>query len=322
MDLAPTHRMEMMPLLRGVGTWTPGLYNAERHKTGGSVSARYCYSVYLRHLSLLHSCGLPTRFDSVAELGPGETIGISLTGLLLGARRAEALDVVRYANSSRNARILADLVELLKSRAPIPDEREFPRVFPKLPQYGFPSFLDEARVRAATDEERVAQIEAAVRGAPSDIDIRYYVPWQDCWAQSSPGVDFVISQAALEHVDDIDGVHRSLAAAVKSGGVITHVIDFKSHGMTAGWDGHLQYGDVAWKVVRGRRPWLLNRRSPSEHLRAMEAAGFEIVRTWRTIVPPTIPRSGLPPRFRDWSDEDRSTTIMVVAGRRIASRRC
>jgi hypothetical protein len=47
----------------------------------------------------------------------------------------------------------------------------------------------------------------------------------------------------------------------------------------------------------------------------MEASGFEIVRTWRAIVPPTLTRSVLPPRFRDWSDEDRSTTTMIVVGR-------
>jgi hypothetical protein len=308
--------MEMMPLLRGVGTWTPGVYNPAKRVTGGSVSARYCYSVYLRHLSLLQSCGLPTRHDSIAELGPGDTIGISLMGLLLGASRAEALDVVRYANSSRNARILADLVELLRRRAAIPDDREFPRVYPMLPGYDFPRFLGDDRMSAATDGARLERISAAIRGEPSGIDIRYYVPWQECWARESPGVDFVISQAALEHVDEIEAVHRSLAAALKTGGIVTHVIDFKSHGMTATWDGHLQYGDLAWKVVRGRRPWLLNRRSPSEHLRAMETSGFEIVRTWRTIVPPTIARSDLPHRFRDWSDEDRSTTVMVVAGRR------
>jgi len=309
--------MEMMPLLRGMGTCVPGLYNPEKRQTGGSVSARYCYSVFLRHLCLLHSSGLPTCYDSIGELGPGDTIGSSLMGLLLGADRVEALDVVRYANDARNARILADLVELLRERAPIPDEREFPEVYPRLPDYGFPSFLDDRILSAATNPERVASIEAALRGEPGGIGIHYYVPWQECWARASPGVALVISQAALEHVEDIEGVHRSLAAGLRIGGLVSHVIDFKSHDMTANWDGHLQYGNLTWRLVKGRRPYLLNRRPPADHLRAMQASGFEIVRTWRAIVPPTLPRSGLPPRFRAWSDEDRSTTTMVVVGRRI-----
>lgn len=309
--------MQMMPLLRGVGTWVPGLYSPGRHKTGGSVSARYCYSVFLRHLSLLHSCGLPTRHDSVAELGPGDTIGISLMGLLLGADRLEALDVVRHADNSGNAAILADLAGLLRRRAAIPDEREFPLVFPRLPAYGFPSFLDEGRVSAATDPARLGRIGAAVSGERSDISICYYVPWQSSWTGASAGVDFVVSQAALEHVEDIESVHRSLASGLRIGGIASHVIDFKSHGMTPTWDGHLQYTDLTWKIVKGRRPYLLNRRSPTDHLRAMEASGFEIVQTWRTIVPSTLSPSGLPPRFRAWSDEDRRTTTMVVVGRRI-----
>ena len=308
--------MEMIPLIRGMGTWAPGLYRPEKRKTGGSVSARYCYSVYLRHLALLHSCGLPTRHDSVAELGPGDTIGISLMALLLGASRVEALDVVRYANTSTNARILADLVALLRRCEPIPDEQEHPDVYPRLPAYGFPSFLDGCEL-TATDPARIERIGAALRGVDSDISIHYYVPWQECWERASPGVDFVISQAALEHVEDIEAVHRSLAAGLKVGGIVSHVIDFKSHDMTATWDGHLQYGDLSWRIVKGRRPYLLNRRSPADHLRAMQTSGFEIVRTWRAIVAPTLTRSGLPARFRAWSDEDRSTTTMTVVARRI-----
>lgn len=309
--------MEMMPLLRGMGTWAPGIYSPEKRTTGGSVSARYCYSVFLRHLCFLHACGLSARHDSIAELGPGDTIGISLMGLLLGASRVEALDVVRYANNVRNARILTDLVELLRARAPIPDEQEFPEVYPRLPDYGFPSFLDDEVCSAATDPRRVRMIAAALEGEPSDIGIHYYVPWQECWARNSPGVGFVVSQAALEHVEDIEAVHHSLAGGLRIGGVVSHVIDFKSHDMTANWDGHLQYGSLTWRIVKGRRPYLLNRRSPADHLLAMQAAGFEIVRTWRAIVPPTLSRSGLPPRFRHWSDEDRSTTTMVVVGRKV-----
>lgn len=309
--------MEVIPLIRGMGTWAPGLYNPEKRHTGGSVSARYCYSVFLRHLAFLDACGLPTRYESVGELGPGDTIGTSLMALLLGASRAETLDVVRYANTSRNARILDDLVELLRRREAIPDAQEFPEVYPRLSDYRFPSFLDEGRLSAAIDPARIEGIGAALRGEPSDFGIRYYVPWQECWARASPGADFVLSQAALEHVEDIEAVHRSLAAGLRPGGLVSHVVDFKSHNMTANWDGHLQYGDLSWKIVKGRRPYLLNRRSPSDHLRAMEASGFEILRTWRAIVAPTLSRAGLPPRFRNWSEEDRSTTVMVVVGRRI-----
>ena len=38
----------------GMATYVPGLRHLTGRKTGGSVSARYCYSVWLRHLSMLH----------------------------------------------------------------------------------------------------------------------------------------------------------------------------------------------------------------------------------------------------------------------------
>jgi len=172
---------------------------------------------------------------------------------------------------------------------------------------------------AALATERIARIEAVLAGEPSDgLDIRYYVPWQQCWSGSGPGVDLVMSQAVLEHVEDIEGVHRSLAAGLKIGGAASHVIDFRCHKMAGTWDGHLQYGDRLWKIVKGRRPYLLNRRSPSEHLRAMESAGFEILRAARVEAAPTIPRSSLAGRFSSWDEADRSTATMVVIARRIS----
>ena len=274
--------------------------------------------MFLRHLCWLHSCGLPTRHDSIGELGPGDTIGISLMGLLLGARRVEALDVVRYANNTRNARILADLVGLLRERAPIPDAREFPEVYPRLPDYGLPSFLDDASRSAATDPGRIEAIGAALRGERSDLGIQYYVPWQECWARTSPGVALVISQAALEHVEDIETVHRSLAAGLRIGGLVSHVIDFKSHDMTANWDGHLQYGNLTWRLVKGRRPYLLNRRSPP-----ITCAPWQ-PRDSRSCAPGARscrhdphPHSRPAATLSRLGDEDRATTTMVVIGKRI-----
>src|SRR5689334_3926898 len=53
--------------------------------TGGSSSARYCYSVWLRHLSMAARLGLNTDPKDVAELGPGHSIGVGLAALLSGA---------------------------------------------------------------------------------------------------------------------------------------------------------------------------------------------------------------------------------------------
>ncbi len=309
--------MQLKPILRGVATCVPGRYDAKRLGTGGTISARYCYSVWLRHLALIESCGLPTHYDSVAELGPGDSLGISVAALLTGTNRVDALDVVRYASTPHNLQILTQLAELLAERQRIPDAGEFPDVYPRLSSYAFPAFLDERRLAQALEAGRVERIAKALSGTPSDICVTYYVPWQDCWKPDARGADLVVSQAALEHVEDIDAVHRSLATGVRIGGIASHVIDFRSHGMTAAWDGHLQYGNGLWRIVKGQRPYLLNRRSPAGHLQAMRQSGFEIIRTERTTASPTIPHGALNRAFRQWSEEDRSTATMIVVARRV-----
>jgi hypothetical protein len=282
------------------------------------VSARYCYSVWLRHLRVMHSfCGHVPRYRA-AELGPGDSLGIGLAAMLSGVEALEALDVVRYASSQLNRTILRELLELFRARAPIPDETEFPDLQPRLKSYAFPHDLltDELLARSLSDQ-RVAAIEAALNGVCSPVSIEYHVPWSERSIQKSSQLDIVYSQAVLEHIEDIDFTHRTLAKNMRDGGVALHAIDFRSHCITPGWDGHLQYSSAIWWLVKGRRPYLLNRRSPSEHLRAMEKAGFKILAQTRVCAEPTISVTQCARPFRTWSEEDRRTTSMTVVAVRV-----
>ncbi|MBM4372890.1 MAG: hypothetical protein FJ098_14650, partial [Deltaproteobacteria bacterium] len=73
-------------LLWGIATFVPGVRFLDRRGTGGTGSARYCYSVWLRHLVLAKDRGLLDQVPAtVAELGPGDSIGIGLAALLSGA---------------------------------------------------------------------------------------------------------------------------------------------------------------------------------------------------------------------------------------------
>ncbi len=309
--------MELLPVLKGAATYIPWLYRAERGHTGGTIAARYCYGVWLRHLSLLEACGLPTQYDTVAELGPGDSLGISIAALLTGTKRIDALDVVRYARDQASQSVLTELVDLLTRREQIPDATELPAVHPRLSDYRFPRFLNRQRLAQSLSVEWVEKIRTAVSTDSENSVIRYHVPWHERWSATGANVDLVFSQAVLEHVEDLHGVHERLAAGLAIGGVTSHVIDFRSHRLTSGWDGHLQYGSRIWKVVKGRRPYLLNRCAPAEHLRVMRGAGFEIVRALRVTSSPTVHRQQLAAQFRDWSDEDLSTSTMVVIARRV-----
>ena len=92
--------------------------------TGGTDSARYCYSVFLRHLVSIHAAGVPMRLRVVAELGPGDFLGVGLAALIAGAERYVACDIRPFASRARDVRIFDELVAMFAARMPIASELE------------------------------------------------------------------------------------------------------------------------------------------------------------------------------------------------------
>src|SRR5262249_19535264 len=128
------------PIMKGLLTWVPGVnaWRLRRASTGGSDSARYCYSVWLRHLVTLGLQGFRINGAHVAELGPGDSIGVGLAALLSGATQYVGLDLVPFAVKTDARKIFDELVQLFSLRASIPDHYEFPGIRPRLESYGFP----------------------------------------------------------------------------------------------------------------------------------------------------------------------------------------
>jgi SAM-dependent methyltransferase len=308
--------MRWTTLAKGLATYVPGLYSPERGTTGGTSDPRYCYSVWLRHLTMLRASGLPTDPEVVAELGPGDSLGLGLAALLSGASRYYALDVVRYAASPRNVEVLDQLVALFVARASIPGPDELPEAKPVLDGYEFPNdVLTPARLEQALAPSRVEAIRAALLEEGSDegtIRIRYFAPWNDPEVIEEGSVDLIYSQAALEHVDDLDTTYGALRRWLAPDGVMSHQIDFRSHGTAKEWNGHWTYPDLLWAIVRGRRTYLLNRAPYSTHLDALRRHGFGLVHSVRVETPSEVPRSRLARRFRELSDEDLRTSGAYV----------
>jgi hypothetical protein len=314
--------------LKGLVTFVPGVYPhlVNRFRSGRTgettaLSARYCYSVWLRHMTVAHAAGLDARPESVAELGPGDSLGIGLAALLSGVERYYGFDVVHHASHERNLRVLAELIELFTRRAPIPDQDEFPEVEPRLPSYAFPAQAwPEDRLRTALAPERLRALErlaggsAPANGGPA---VTYVVPWNDPSAIRPGSVDVVLSQAVMEHVDDLEGTYRALQLWLKPGGYMSHTIDFRCHGTAAQWNGHWACSDLGWKLVRGRLPYLLNRQPHSAHVRLAEAAGFELVTDLPTRLEDGLGRERLAPRFRDsLTGDDLTTALAFVQARK------
>src|SRR5688572_30727988 len=85
-------------VIKGMLTWIP-LFNAwrmRRASPGGTDSSRYCYSVWLRHLTMLDQCGVKINGARVGELGPGNSIGLGLAALISGAASYVGLDIMHF----------------------------------------------------------------------------------------------------------------------------------------------------------------------------------------------------------------------------------
>src|SRR5262245_35644000 len=104
-------RLKVRALLSGLATYLPGYDLAGMRR--GTTTAEYCYSVWLRHLLRARAVGVARDVPhTVAELGPGDSIGIGLAALLCGAEKYYALDVVRYSDLRTNLAIFDRLVQL------------------------------------------------------------------------------------------------------------------------------------------------------------------------------------------------------------------
>jgi len=304
----------IVPLAYGVVSFLPGVARLRDKGTGGTGSARYCYAVWLRHLVSAARQGLDARPATVAEIGPGDSLGIGLAALIVGAERYVALDVVEHADVTRNLAVFDALVELVAGRADIPGDDEFPRLWPRLDDYRFPEdVLDDARLDAALAPDRIRALRAAVEDPTGpDSPISYRAPWANADVVEASSMDAIFSQAVLEHVDDLREAYGAMHGWLKPDGWMSHVIDFKSHRLFRTWNGHWTCPDPLWRLLRGRRAYLINRAPMSRHLAELKKARFELTEERRVRTPSPHARAELSARFSDLSEADLTTSMAFV----------
>lgn len=280
------------------------------YRTGGTIESKYCYSVWLRHLRILKSVrnGVP---ESVAELGPGDSLGIGFAALLSGCASITAFDVIKYWNVDRNLKIFEELVVLFKNKAPIPDNTEYPKVQPRLDNYAFPDdILSDDILNNSLSESRLDAIREEIRNPdnPQNTLVKFFVPWDDYKIISPGSIDFVYSQAVLEHVEDLEGTYIAFSKWLKKGGIMSHSIDFKCHRTTKSWNGHRTYSEFEWKIVKGGRMFLINRLPYSVHRELQKKHGFKILKELPMTMANNIPKNKFSQRFRHLSEEDMTTS--------------
>ncbi len=308
-------------MLKGVISYLPGVYHYVDDTR--SVSAEFCYSVWLRHLVLAAQHGLDTEPQVFLELGPGSSLGVGLCSLLCGARIHYALDAIPFAKLDHNLAVLENLVDLFEKRTDIPHGSVFAtEVKPVLPSYGFPGHvLTEKRLRESLAKERIQAIRLALASALSDdtptghyseISIKYFAPWSDPRVVPGQSVDMILSNTVLQCVEDLPAVYAAFDYWLKPGGVMSHNIDYSSYGATKEWNGHWACSRLEWRLMRGNRLYLLNRRPHSTHVDLTLRHGFRIATDLRTTTASGIRRDQLADDFRWLTEEDLHTNGALV----------
>lgn len=285
---------------------------------GHADSAPYCYSVWLRHLAMLHAhAGLERVPHAVAELGPGPSLGTMLAAMLSGAAEGVALDVTAHADSmDRNHRVLDEIAALYRRQAPVPDDPAVVgEVRPSLRDYAFPAQVLAPTGDAWADPGRAAMLHAMLdAGSPS---LRYAAPWRDAGVMQAGSLDLIFSQAVMEHVDDLAGTYAACRDWLRPGGLMSHQIDFRCHGTARHWNGHYTLSDRVWAYMASARPYLLNRQPPSVHRDLIRAAGFEIVHEEAVRAPSVLAGADLAPRFGQLQADDLTTSGLYLVARRL-----
>jgi hypothetical protein len=280
-DLVPSG---VRPYCMGLLSWVPGaVISGELPRPEGFDKARYAYSVWLRHL-ILASPNLVSFPKAIIELGPGDSLGVGLAALISGSNTIYAFDSERFIHDSQETvKTFDNLVRLFSEQAKIPDVHEFPEMKPLLESCMFPSsILPDQSLAASLEPRRLFSIRNSLlnKNSPSTDEAIYYFT-KECATPpiALNSVDMVISQAVMEHVDDIMKMYRELYSWLKPGGLMSHMIDFRSHSITKDWNGHWRYSESQWKIIEGKRYKFLNREPYSKHLTAIRETGFSIVNT-------------------------------------------
>lgn len=315
--------MQRSLVIKGLLTYLPGMYRIfAKRKTEKADSARYCYEVWLKHLTILWESGMREIPGTIVELGPGGSLGVGLAALLSGTQNYYALDVVKHANLEHNVIILDELVELFKKRSGRPT-KGWPDYDRYLDSNLFPShILTEEVLDSALTPKRIGLIKNALlhpNSKDQGITIKYLVPWNGSHTIFKNSVGLIISHSVLEHVTNLEDVYKTFARLLKPMGWISHQIDLTSHRLTKEWNGHWAYSELLWKIIVGKRPYMINRHFCSKHIALMKENGFEICCHLKRKKTDGIKRSQLSSNWKDIPEDDLTCSGTFIQARKTSS---
>ena len=110
-------------VLGGLKSYFPTLHASDKGVSGRPTAA-YCYSVWMRHLSIITKAVPSFRPRTVVEIGPGDSLGVGCAALLSGADQFIGLDLAARADARHDVQVLDELVSMLTSAQVVPPVRK------------------------------------------------------------------------------------------------------------------------------------------------------------------------------------------------------
>lgn len=282
-------------IIKGTLTYVPPLnaWRIRRGSTGGTDSPHYCFSMWHRHLGALSKVGFNPHGTRMAELGPGDTIGLGLAALLSGVGQFIGLDLVPYAQGSDPVQIFDELCRIAAD-------------------------AEDPSRRLALSQSEIQRLRTDLqRGINNTETIRYQAPWSVSSIRKE-SLDLVLSMGVLQSVDQLEETYETMFEWLRPGGFASHWIAFSACHLSPYWNGHWAYSELEWNLVRGKREFLLNREPLSTHLRISKSTGFEILSMTPMAGVDGLPQEALAAGFRNLDPLDSRTCGAQVVLRKPA----
>lgn len=251
-------------IVKGLISLVPLFRRLLNRYTLGTSDPEYCINVYCKHLSRALEYKPDLSFHSFGEIGPGDTLGVGYLGLLTGFSSYSAFDTKEFATVDPDLEKwrLAFLDYISTEDFLADSDIDFFPYNKHIPNYRRTQLLHYLGKHLQSSE-------------PIDLNnkIKYYAPFES--VETHNQFDILFSQAAFEHVDDLDKMYNFVSRSLTHNGLLSVTIDFRSHGITKKPWGHFLIDDFTWSICRGRRPYYINRVHLSEHLRLMSKYGLK-----------------------------------------------
>lgn len=260
--------------MKGVLTYLPYydffIMKRKRLSKHSNANALFCYSYWLGLLQLFDDVGINADTSRVCEVGAGGSIGVGICALLTGSKEYYALEIENLYNVKTNLRLFDEIVELLLAETPL--STDFGQINFPIRSSNFPYSLIKPAYLDTYYVQYLRQCVAKASFQTGEI-VHLIHDWENSQINN---IGFFFSRAVMEHVNKPESVYKSIARFLTFDGIMLHDIELHSHGITNDRFGHMKLEGHIWKLIRGRRKYLLNKYSYARHLTCIEN-GFTIL---------------------------------------------